>query len=360
MTTTASARPAPQNGNGAKTAAAPTLPKVSRLSQAKKGKVNKPPRICIYGAKKIGKTTLTAHAPEPLFLDLNRGSEYMNVTRFPFRPGQPNETVPETFDELMGGLYEIRDSPSDHRTLVVDLLSEVEGLIWRHILAQDSGVESENNKRGKVLTSIEDYGYAKGYQIAVDRGWIPFLNVLDEIRDRRGMTIILVEHSSISEYKNPTGDDYHRHVMKVHKHAAAAIAGWVDVLAFYTFDDVASKRPGAKRAQGVFAGGRVLHVDHDAVWEGGSRIPLPSRIEVAADDPWRPFAEAIAEGQAMPRAHVLADIDAELARLGDPDLATRTRAWTEERDVDQLWRCLVGLRQRVTTPNTAAAAPQEG
>lgn len=350
--------PAPARAPAPAPASAPAQrpappPKVSRLAQAKRGRVHKPPRICIYGAKKIGKTTLACAAPNALLIDANRGSEYIDVARYPFYPGEPNETSPNSFTDLMDGLADIRDNVSEYRTLVVDVLNDVEMLIWKHILKEDATTE-------KPLTSIEDYGYAKGYQIAVDRGWIPFLRTLDEIRDRRGMAIVLVEHSSIAEFKSPTTTDYHRHVMKIHKHAASAVAGWVDVLAYYSFDDLATKRPGMKRSQGVYSGRRVLHVDHDATFDGGSRIPLPPDVEVAIDDPWRPFAEAIAEGQAMPPEHVLADIRIELARVGDEGLTGRIEQWAEGKSVDQLWRCLVQLRHREPSNDTAAAAPQEG
>jgi hypothetical protein len=345
-----SAAPAPAQTN---------LPKVSRLASARRGPVHRPPRICIYGAKKIGKTTLACAAPNPLLIDANRGSEYLNVTRFPFYPGEANETSPRTFSDLMDGLREIRDTPSEYRTLILDVMNDIETLIWQHILKEDSGQETPNNPKAKKLTSIEDYGYFKGYQIAVDRGWIPLLALLDEIRDQRNMTIVLVEHAAVKNYKNPTGDDYDRHVMKIQEKAAAQVAGWVDVLAFYSFDDLAAKRLGAKRAQGVSSGRRVLHVEHDAVWEGGSRIPLPGLVEIAADDPWRPFAEAIAEGQAMPPEHLLADIETELARIADEHLTQKTRAWCEGKAVDALWRCLVGLRHKADANPENAPQAQE-
>lgn len=353
---TASARPAPQNG-----APAPTLPKVSRLSLAKRGRVSKAPRIVIYGQRGVGKTTLATAGGDPVLLvDVDQGSDYIDVARYPFHPGEPNESAPRSFQDVLDGLADVRDNASPFRRLVVDSVDRLEPLIWQHIVAQDSGVDTPSNPKAKRLNSIEDYGYGKGFQLAVDRGWIPFLRLLDEIRTSRGMTIVLVAHAGVKPYRNPIGDDYDRIGIRVHdKTAAPLIQEWTDVLAYYAFDDVGAKRPGAQRAQGISTGRRLLYLEHSGAWDAKSRIPLPPEVEVAMDDPWRPFAEAIAEGQAMPPEHLLADIATELARLGDDALAERTRAWCQGRDVDQLWRCLVQLRHR-NNENAAAPAPQEG
>jgi hypothetical protein len=367
MTTEA---PAPSNGTRATARAVapspkpPTAPpKVSRLSQAKRGRVHRAPRIVIYGQRGVGKTTLaTSGGDHVLLIDVDQGSDYLDVARYPFHPDQPNETAPRSFAEILDALVEIRDTETPFRRLVIDSIDRIEPLMWQHVLAQDSGVETPMNPKARKLNSIEDYGYGKGYQVAVDRAWIPFLKLLDEVRTQRGMTIVLVSHAGVRGFKNPTGDDYDRIGIRIHdKTAGPLVQEWTDVLAYYAFDDVAGKRPGADRARGVSTGRRVLHLEHSAVWDAKSRIPLPAEVEVAMDDPWRPFAEAIAEGQAMPREHLVRDVTSELARLGDAELERKTLSWCESASADGLWRCLSKLRHMApVTQDNAADAPQEG
>lgn len=46
------------------------------------GKVSKPQRVVIYGPEGIGKSTLAAAFPEPVFLDTEGGTIHLNITRF--------------------------------------------------------------------------------------------------------------------------------------------------------------------------------------------------------------------------------------------------------------------------------------
>ena len=47
----------------------------------KSGRLNKPVKAVIYGLEGTGKSTLAAHTPNPLFLDTEGGTTYLDVNR---------------------------------------------------------------------------------------------------------------------------------------------------------------------------------------------------------------------------------------------------------------------------------------
>ena len=46
-----------------------------------RGKVNRAQKVAIYGSEGIGKTTLAAAFPDPVFIDTEGGTSHMDVRR---------------------------------------------------------------------------------------------------------------------------------------------------------------------------------------------------------------------------------------------------------------------------------------
>ena len=51
------------------------------LQNIKRGVQQRPQRVIIYGPEGVGKSTLAAGLPAPLFLDTEEGTQHMNVDR---------------------------------------------------------------------------------------------------------------------------------------------------------------------------------------------------------------------------------------------------------------------------------------
>jgi len=45
------------------------------------GKIQRAQRVCFYGVESVGKTTLAAKAPAPLFLDVENGTSHLDIPR---------------------------------------------------------------------------------------------------------------------------------------------------------------------------------------------------------------------------------------------------------------------------------------
>ena len=56
---------------------------MSFMNTLVKGKQELPPRICIYGNHGIGKSTIAAQFPDPIFINTEDGLDSLDVTSFP-------------------------------------------------------------------------------------------------------------------------------------------------------------------------------------------------------------------------------------------------------------------------------------
>lgn len=324
------------------------LPPTSRLGAAKKGRLLTPDRWLIYGLEGAGKSTLLSYAPDPIWFDADDGTSKLDVTRYPFRGGADGH-VPQTYAELTAGIDDLIRSPHAFKTLVVDTLDRVEAMIWRHIIDRDNA-----KVRGEKMEGIEDYGYAKGYVAAVD-GWRNLCSRLDRLRASRGMTIALLGHSTVRNFKNPEGSDYDRYQLAIHDKAAGFLKGWSDVVGFLRFEEGVNEEK-KKRAKGWSTGRRIMHLARTAAFDAKGRGGMPDDVEIPVENPWSVIAAAETAAATTKSEETVALIEAELTRIGDEELSGKVRPVTEEAvkkgDLPALSRYLNALVAR-----PAVAAP---
>jgi len=121
---------------------------VSLLAKVQRGRTPRPPRLLVYGTPGIGKSTIGASAPKPIFVPTEDGLDEIDCAKFP---------LAATLDEVLAALAELRTQPHDFETVVLDSLDWLERLIWDRVCAEFS------------VKNIEkaDGGYARGYTHAV-------------------------------------------------------------------------------------------------------------------------------------------------------------------------------------------------
>jgi len=236
-------------------------------------KAHRPPlRILIYGTEGIGKTTFGAEADAPIFLGTEDGTAHLSVARFP---------PPESWDDVLAALHELSARPHSYRTIVVDSLDWAEPLCWAHVC-----------KKFKA-TSIKTVGggYGKGYVAALDE-WRVFLHALDMLRNKAGMEVILIAHSTLKTTKNPEGNDYERYQLSIHGKAADAIKQWADILLFAQYKTFTFEQNGRTKGKDA-AGARVVQTERRAAFDAKNRYGL--KPELPLD--YATVKQAIGEGQ---------------------------------------------------------------
>lgn len=335
----------------------PAQPKrpASRLGAIKAGRVPTPNTYVFYGPEGVGKTTLAADAPGVIFLDIEDGSTELELARYPFTDDPKKGHLPASYEDVLAAIDDLTVSEHAYRTLAIDSLDRLESLMWKFMLARDS-VASARNKEGAELTSIEDYGYGKGYQIAVEE-WRALCVKLDRLRYTRGMEIVLLGHAQVKTFKNPTGEDYDRWQLRVHTQAAAFLKEWAKVTGYLKFEEDAKKLSKYGRAKGFSTGMRILQLSRSAGVDAKSRLALPDEIEVDVENPWAPLAAAVAAARGIDPKKLVEQIEEEFKRIGDEDRAKRARPSVEEalkkQDAGKLQRFLNDLRKQASKEEAA-------
>jgi hypothetical protein len=233
-----------------------------------------PPRGILYGSPKIGKTSMLAEAPNVLFIDIEGGSGNVNVARV----SAEQVGGDWTYVSLISTLESVRDSEHDFSTLVIDSADWMERLIHNQV-AEDKNVKN-----------IEDIGYGKGYVFAINL-LTYLLDILEDIRVKRGMAVFFICHSHIKRYDDPTAESYDRHQLKLHAKVEAILTEWSDVILFAT-NKVAVAKEEAGFNKKVTKGksvGRVVYTEESPAFLAGNRYGLPNELPLS----WSAFEEAL-------------------------------------------------------------------
>jgi len=252
------------------------------ISNIIKGKASEPRRILLYGTHGIGKSTFSAAAPSPVFIQTEDGLNDIDCERFP---------KAESLSEVLGYLKSIYSEDHSYKTVVIDSADWLERLIWTDVCA-DQGVKS-----------VESIGYAKGYVFAVDY-WRKVLDALAMIRRDRRMSVILVAHAKIERFQNPETEAYDRYAPQLHKQVSALLSQWADEILFATYRVYTKESDegfNKKRAQGIGTGERIMYTEERPAYIAKNRLGLPPHLPLK----WDEYAKHIvSNGQASKPAPV--------------------------------------------------------
>jgi len=222
------------------------------------GKQARAQRVVIYGTEGIGKSTLAAQFPNPLFIDTEGSTSNMDVARM---------DKPTSWTMLMNQIAFVKANPTVCNTLVIDTID------WAETLAIES-VCAQHGKKG-----IEDFGYGNGYTY-VREEFGRFLNKLQELVDI-GINVVLTAHSQLRKFEQPDEDGaYDRYELKLGKktssQTAPVVKEWCDLLLFCNYKTmVMTSETKKKKAQG---GKRVMYTTHHPAWDAKNRHGLPDEL----------------------------------------------------------------------------------
>ena len=298
---------------------------ISRLDKVIKGKIACAKRFVVYGPEGVGKSSLAADSPSPIFFDVDDGSAGIDVPRYKFRD-EPSGYVPLTYEEVLSAIEDLNENPHSYQTLVIDTADRLESLLWRFVVQHESGRKSAMNKGGVSFESVLDLGYGNGFSLAVEE-WRRLTKKLDELRMKRNMAIVILAHAQIRTFKNPLGEDYDQYSLRVHEKAGAYLREWADVTGFACYEETSGKLKGDEdgRAKGYSTGRRLLKLAKTATYFAKTRLALPDQVELEPAHPWAPLAAAVVDSYAHTPVTLAAAIEVELIRLGDEDVATKAR-----------------------------------
>lgn len=219
--------PPPPSQVQAKTSPKATVPQASQLNMSS-GAEKHAERIVIFGSGKIGKSTIASHLPGPLFLDIDRGTKFLNVMR---------DATIRNWIELRARIAAIEQAPpKGMQSLIIDTATVAEEFAKEHV------VQTRLTEKGKTVSSIEDFGWGKGWQFVFDE-FCALMADLDRIADKHGVNVVLIAHEVSSPVPNPAGEDFIRwepHLYSGDKKGRGSIRDrvkqWADHIVFIAYD----------------------------------------------------------------------------------------------------------------------------
>lgn len=191
-------------------------------------------RVVMYGPGGIGKTTGAAQLPGPVaFFDLE---DSLPILRPQLEAaGRLDNIRPvrgiKDWASLRAALQS--DGWDGIKSIVIDTGTKAEELAIEHTLANVTA-------DGKRVTSIEGYGYGKGFTYVFDT-FLPLLADLDR-HARAGRNVVILCHDCTSTVPNPAGEDWIRYEPRLQSPNSGKasirlrVREWADHVLFVGYD----------------------------------------------------------------------------------------------------------------------------
>lgn len=231
------------------------------LSSLKSSKTTNPPVILLYGVDGIGKTSLAAEFPDPLYLPTEGERTPSDVEIA--TPG----TI-ETFNDLLDVFGELLTTEHEFKTVIIDSLDGLESLVWAATAARLG------------CNSIEEPGFGKGY-VEADTEWRDLLGGVSALA-KSGLNVVMLAHPEIVRFDSPTSDPYSRYSVKLHKRANALVREQADIVAFLNYRiSLKEKEVGPKKTVAHAEGGkeRQIHLNEGPGFVAKNRFSMPDTIK---------------------------------------------------------------------------------
>jgi hypothetical protein len=216
----------------------------------------------LYGVEGIGKTTLAAQFPTPLFLDTEDGTKQLEVDR----------VACQDWPSLRGAVAELAVEKHGYQTIVIDSIDWAERALVEFVCKQD----------GKK--SIEDYSFGKGFTVVAEHMG-RFVEGLDNLH-RAGLHVLLVAHAKVQRTSPPDQTDgYDRYELRLSKQVSPIVKEWADALLFANYRMRLIEGSDGKR-KAIGGKDRVVYAERAAAYDAKNRYglgeELPMTIEALA------------------------------------------------------------------------------
>ncbi len=225
-------------------------------------------KIIIYAPPGMGKTTLAAQAPNPIFLAIDDGvRQILNP-----KTGKPPRVIPglETFQDIRDAMHQTSLFPAGS-TLVLDKTPVLQVWAERHVLRTvvDDG--------GRYPESMEGYGFGKGYKHLLDSMRLT-LSDLDPLV-HQGVNVILLSDQAQSKVSNLAGADYLKDGPDLYHDNRFSVrteyVGWADYVFKIGYADPTVTKANPKAGKGKATGSteRVIYTQ-EQIWYTAKARPV--------------------------------------------------------------------------------------
>ena len=217
------------------------------------GVSNRSQRVVIYGSNGIGKSTLAAGFPGPVFVDTEDGTSHLDVHRIPVK----------NYDTLCKALEELRKCELQCETIVIDTIDRVE-LFLREIVCKEHRI-----------SGMEGLPYGKAYQFLIEK-FNEFLTKYLDALIFEGIHVVVVGHTNIKRVQFPGMDAFDRWELRLHTGCANRLKEWADHVLLLNWDMRVIENEG--NPKGVGGKERVIFTNHSAAHDAKVRTPIAEKV----------------------------------------------------------------------------------
>ena len=250
-----------------------------------------PNRYGLHAVEHWGKTSFAAQFPGVIVIQAKgeTGLETLiNEGRLPEIPHFPEAN---SWEELMGYCDALLNQEHNYRVVALDTINGIEPLCHEYCCRQD------------FEGSMESFlAYAKGPEAALPY-WRELLAKLDRMRVEKGMTVIVLSHTKVKNFKNPEGADYDRFTPDMHEKTWSLTFRWCDAVFFGNFEttltQVSTPKKGTHKGKALGGSHRVLFTERTAAYDAKNRIGLDALVDMgeSAEEAFGNFKTALVEAR---------------------------------------------------------------
>lgn len=215
-----------------------------------------PMKVLIYGVEGIGKTTFASKFPDPIFIDTEGSTGFINAKKLP---------NPTSWTMLLDELEDIKSEPRG-KTLIIDTLDWAERLAKKYLMDKNKWAAIDSTNYGSRYVALSD-------EIG------KLLNKLTEIKDV-GINVVLTAHAETKKHELPDEmGQYDKYTLKLEKRDAGLAKEWADMILFFNYKTtiISDSKSNSKKATG---GQRVMHTTHKPAWDAKNRLGLPDELPI--------------------------------------------------------------------------------
>lgn len=219
----------------------------------------------ITGDSGIGKTSLAATFPKPIFIRAEDGLQAIPVDSRP-------DALPlvQSVEQLWEQLTALLNEQHDYQTLVVDSVTALERLFVDYVMASDP------KKPKSIAQALGGYGAGFNAVAALHQRVRKAAGLLNE---RKNMHIVFIAHADTETIELPDQDPYTRYNLRLNKRSVAPYIDDSDLVGFiklqtYTIGD-------GERKKAVSDGERVITCHAMASHVSKNRFGITKDLPVA-------------------------------------------------------------------------------
>lgn len=173
------------------------------------------------------------------------------------------------------------------------------------------------------------------------------MEALSRLRNERKMNIILIAHSQIKAFNDPSiATPYDRYQLKLNEKAAALWREFVDFVGFATYEVFVKKNEVAdKKAKAFGDGKRVLYTERRPSFDAKNRLGLPFELPLSFSE----FMKAVDLGEPEPLEELKKDLFELCPLIKDEGIKTTVMDSIEKAGTDTQQLTKIRNRLRVIT-----------